>query len=139
MSFFNNRATSALEKEKASARLDAFLSVLYLYPNCLEVEDVDLLAQRESELSLIYKYAGRGFFFTYFIGVAGFYGFRRGTTPFFKDVVMHSVLGVTGTFCAANISEKIAAETHYNSIMIQMSDKYNFTAEEVMDLQRNLN
>ena len=139
MSYWNNRNTSALEKEKASARLDHFLSVLYLYPNCLEVDDVDLLAQREQELSMIYKYAGRGFFFTYYLGAAGFYGFRKGTMPYFKDVMMHGVLGVTGTFCAANLAEKVAAETYYNRIMIQMADKYNFTAEEVMDLQRNLN
>ena len=118
MSYFNNRQSSALEKEKASARLDAFLSVLYLYPNCLEVDDVDLLAQREQELSSIYKYAGRGFFTAYFVGVAGFYGFRKGTMPYFKDVTMHSILGVTGTFCAANLAEKVAAETYYNRVLI---------------------
>ena len=118
MSFWKSSYDSALEREKASARLDHFLSVLYLYPNCLEVEDVDLLLQRELELSKIYKYAGRCFFFAYFIGVAGYYGLRRGTTPYFKDVAMHFVLGVGGTFGAANIAEKIAAEMYYNRIMI---------------------
>ena len=118
MSFWNNRATSAYEKEKASARLDHFLSVLYLYPNCLECDDVDMLAQREQELSRIYKYAGRGFFFTYFIGAGAFFAIRKGTMPYFKDVVMHSVLGVTGTFCTANIAEKVAAETYYNKLLI---------------------
>ena len=130
---------SALEREKAAARLDHFLSVLYLYPNCLDVDDVELLAVREKELSSIYKYAGQGFFCAYFIGVAGYFAFRKGTTPYFKDVAMHGVLGVGGTFLAANMAEKVAAELYYNRIMVQMADKYNFTAEEVMDLQRNLN
>ena len=118
MSFWSRNKLSAVEKEKASARLDHFISVLYLYPNCLAVEDVDLLAQRESELSKIYVYGGRGFFFAYFIGVAGYYGIRRGTLPYFKDVIMHSILGVTGTFGAANMSEKLAAEMYYNQVMI---------------------
>ena len=49
------------------------------------------------------------------------------------------ILGSAGAFTSAYLAEKIAAETYYNQIMIQLSDKYNFTPEEVMDLQRNLN
>ena len=92
--------------------------MLYLYPNCLDVDDVELLAKRETELSSIYKYAGRACFCAYFIGVAGYYGMRKGTTPYFKDVVMHGALGVGGTFLAANLAEKVAAEMYYNRVMI---------------------
>ena len=64
---------------------------------------------------------------------------RMGSLPYFRDVVMHTVLGSTGTYMAGQLSEKVAAEFYYNQVMIQMADKYNFTPEEVMDLQRNLN
>ena len=112
--------------------------MLYLYPNCLDVKDVELLAKREKELTTIYRYAGQGFFCLYYAGVA-FNFFRRGARPYFKDVIMHTVLGVTGTFGSAFVCEKVAAELYYNRVLIEMADKYNFTAEEVMDLQRNLN
>jgi hypothetical protein len=46
---------------------------------------------------------------------------------------------VGGTFVFAKMAEKVASETYYNQILIGLSDKYNFTPEEVMDLQRNLN
>ena len=55
---WNSRKSSAIETEKASQRLDCFLSVLYLFPNCLDVRDMELLVQRENELSKIYKYTG---------------------------------------------------------------------------------
>ena len=58
MSIWENRKVSAIEKEKAAQRLDCFLSVLYLFPNCLDVNDTDLLQKREEELSKIYKYSG---------------------------------------------------------------------------------
>ena len=131
--------SSPLEREKAAARLDHFLSVLYLYPNCLDVDDVELLAQRERELSNIYKMAGRAFFCTYVFGVAAYFGMRKGTMPYFKDIMMQGTLCVAGSFLAANMAEKVSAEMFYNRVMFQMADKYNFTAEEVMDLQRNLN
>ena len=44
-----------------------------------------------------------------------------------------------GTYLSAMLSEKVAAELYYNKLLIQLADKYNFTPEEVMDLQRNLN
>ena len=53
--------------------------------------------------------------------------------------MMHSILCIGGSFCSAYMAEKIASETYYNTVLINMSDKYNFTPEEVMDLQRNLN
>ena len=59
--------------------------------------------------------------------------------PYFKDIVKHTILGVGGTFVFARTAEKIAAEMYYNKVLINLSDKYNFTPEEVMDLQRNLN
>ena len=59
--------------------------------------------------------------------------------PYFREVVKHSILCVGGTFIAGRMAERIAAEMYYNQVMIQLADKYNFTPEEVMDLQRNLN
>jgi precorrin-6x reductase len=59
--------------------------------------------------------------------------------PFFKQIMQHSVMLLGGTMGAALLAEKLAAEFHYNKILIQMSDKYNFTQEEVLDVQRNLN
>ena len=117
MTLWENRKTGALEREKASSRLDCFLSVLYLYPNCLDVKDVELLAKREKELTTIYRYAGQGFFCLYYAGVALSF-WRRGARPFFKDVIMHTVLGVTGTFGSAFICEKVAAELYYNRVLI---------------------
>ena len=49
------------------------------------------------------------------------------------------MLGLFGTFGTGYVCEKVASEMYYNQIMIQMADKYNFTPEEVLDLQRNLN
>jgi len=136
---WDNRKVSAMEKEKASQRLDCFLSVVYLFPNCLDVKDMELMARRESELSTIYKMSGRGFFTAYGLGFLGFYALRKGQMPYMRDVAKHLFLGVGGTFVAARLTEKIAAEMYYNSVLISLADKYNFTPEEVMDLQRNLN
>jgi hypothetical protein len=99
---------------------------------------MDLMAQRERELTKIYSYSGRGFFCLYGLTMAGLC-LRRGTTPYFKDVIKHSILAVGGTFVVAKLSEKVASETYYNKVLINLADKYNFTPEEVMDLQRNLN
>ena len=104
----------------------------------LEPKDMELLARRESELTKIYSYSGKGFITCYALGMAALC-LRRGTLPYFKDVVKHSILSVGGTFVFAKMSEKVASETYYNQILIGLSDKYNFTPEEVMDLQRNLN
>ena len=100
----------------------------------MDPRDVDLLVKRESELTKIYQYTGRGFFLSYIAGVTVYYLFRGRTTPFFKDVVKHSMLAVGGTFAAALTTEKIASEFYYNKVLIQLSDKYNFTPEEVLDL-----
>jgi hypothetical protein len=40
---------------------------------------------------------------------------------------------------AALGAERLSSELYYNKLLIQLSDKYNFTPEEVLDLQRNLN
>ena len=58
---------------------------------------------------------------------------------FFRDFVRHSFLCVGGSFVSAKLTEKVMAETVYNQILIDMANKYNFTPEEVLDLQRNLN
>ena len=139
MSIWDNRKATAMEKERASQRLDCFLSVVYLFPNCLEMQDMDLLARRETELNTIYRYSGQGFLALYALSFAGVCAFRRGSAPYFKDVLKHGVLAIGGTFVAARITEKVAAEMYYNKVMISLADKYNFTPEEVMDLQRNLN
>ena len=136
---WSSRKGSAIETEKASQRLDCFLSVLYLFPNCLDVQDVELLRKREDELSRIFSYAGRGFFLSY-VGLSFFQMFiRKGTTPYFRQFVQHSFLCISGSFASAYLAEKIAAEMVYNQVLIDLSDKYNFSPEEVMDLQRNLN
>jgi len=92
------------------------------------------MARRETELSTIYKMSGRGFFTAYGIGFLGFYALRKGQMPYMRDLVRHSILGVGGTFVAAKLTEKIAAEMYYNKVLITLADKYNFTPEEVMDL-----
>ena len=109
-----NKTSSALEKERAAQRLDCFLSILYLYPNCIDVKDMDLLAKRETELNSIFKYSARGFLGLYFLGFAANFAIRKGTMPYFKDVVMHSILGVFGTFGTGYLCEKVAAEFYYN-------------------------
>ena len=115
---WDNKKTSALEKEKASQRLDCFLSVLYLYPNCLEEKDMELLATRENELSNIYSYTGKGFVALYFAGVFLNFAVRKGSLPYFKDIIQHTILGVGGAFTTAYLTEKIAAEMYYNQVMI---------------------
>ena len=63
----------------------------------------------------------------------------KGRLPFFRTAFKHFTLAGCGTFCAAFAGEKVAAEMYYNKVLISLADKYNFTPEEVMDLQRNLN
>jgi hypothetical protein len=67
------------------------------------------------------------------LGILGYY-FTKGRTPYFKDVMKHGVLAVSGMFGSALLAERLASEMYYNKILIQMADKYNFTPEEVMDL-----
>ena len=133
------RKKTHVQKELAAQRLDCFLSVVYLFPNCLDPNDMELMTKREQELQKIYTYSGRGFFLSYLLGVTAFYALRGKTTPYFRSVVKHTVLCVGGTFAAALGAERLASELYYNKLLIQLSDKYNFTPEEVLDLQRNLN
>ncbi|CDW85346.1 UNKNOWN [Stylonychia lemnae] len=139
MTFWDLRKKSSVEREMAAQRLDCFLSVVYLFPNCLDPNDMDLLAKREKELSKIFKFSGQGFFVSYVLGVCGLYFLRGRGTPYFRNVVKHTILCVGGTFSAAYGGERLAGELYYNKLLIQLSDKYNFTPEEVLDLQRNLN
>ena len=111
---WGNKQQSALDKERAASRLDCFLSILYLYPNCIEVGDMELLAKRETELNMIYKYSARGFLALYLLGVCGYQVIRKGSTPYFRDVIMHGILGVGGAFTIGYFSEKIASELYYN-------------------------
>ena len=117
MSLWDVKKQSAIQRDLAAQRLDCFISVVYLFPNCLDPRDMDLLAKREDELSKIYKYTGRTFFATYVLGVAGYY-FTRGRTPYFKDVAKHSVLSIGGMFGSALLAEKMASEVYYNKLLI---------------------
>jgi hypothetical protein len=123
----------------AAQRLDCFLSVVYLFPNCLDPMDMEYLRKREEELTRIYQYSGRGFFASYVLGAGAYYLWRGKSTPFFRSMVRHSILSIAGTFVVALTAERLASELYYNKLLIQLSDKYNFTPEEVLDLQRNLN
>lgn len=71
---------------------------------------------------------------TYILGVSAFYIFRGRSLPYFRNVVKHTVLCIGGTFSAALFAERLASELYYNKLLIQLSDKYNFTGEEVLDL-----
>ena len=97
------------------------------------------MSRRESELTKIYRYSGYGFFLSYVLGVGAYYVMRGKSAPFFKSMVKHSILSVSGTFVTALGAERLASELYYNKLLIQLSEKYNFTPEEVLDLQRNLN
>jgi hypothetical protein len=100
---------------------------------------MELMRKREDELSKIYKYTGRGFFISYLAGITATYVWRGRGTPYFKNVMKHSILCVGGTFLSALMAERLSSELYYNRVLISMADKYNFTPEEVLDLQRNLN
>lgn len=50
MSFWDIRKQSQYQQEMAAQRLDCFLSVVYLFPNCLDGNDMELLRKREDEL-----------------------------------------------------------------------------------------
>ena len=109
------------------------MSVVYIFPSCIEVRDMDLLSQREKELSKIYRYSGWSF--------AGVYGMcalgsiaMSGRLPYFRKFLTHTTLAMAGTYGSAHVGEWVAAERYYNKLLIQLADKYNFTPEEVMDL-----
>ena len=64
---------------------------------------------------------------------------RRGSMRYMRDFAKLGILSIAGTFAAAELSDQIAVETHYNTVTMQFVEKYNFTSEEVMDLLRKLN
>jgi len=138
MALWENRKQGQVQRDQAAQRLDCFLSVVYLFPTCLEPRDVDLLAQRDRELTMFYRYGGYTFLGGYALAALGS-TIMKGRLPFFRTAFKHTILAGCGTVCAALAVEKVAAEFYYNRLLIQLSDKYNFTPEEVMDLQRNLN
>lgn len=118
MSIWDNKRVTAIEREKASQRLDCFLSVVYLFPNCLDPNDMELLSKRETELTKITQMTGRGFFCLYGLGFIANFAIRRGMMPYFKDVVTHTILMVGGAFVTARLCEKVAAEFYYNRVLI---------------------
>ena len=109
-----------------------------MFPTCLEVRDLELMAKREQELTRCFQLGGYGFLGAYtLLSVANI--IMKGRMPYFRTFTKHFILAGCGTFCSAFVVEKIAAELYYNKILIQMADKYNFTPEEVNDLHKNLN
>ena len=90
------------------------------------------------ELTKIYRYSGWSFLGVYSMCSLASIA-MRGQLPYFRKFLTHSTLALAGTFGSALLGEKIASELYYNKLLIQLADKYNFTPEEVMDLQRNLN
>ena len=86
MSLWNNQRTSQVSRDMAAQRLDCFLSVVVLFPNCLEPKDVELLAQRDNELQKIYKIGGYSFLGMYALG-SFFNCVIKGRMPFFRQVV----------------------------------------------------
>ena len=130
MSYWDIKRKSQYERDLAGQRLDCFLTITYLYPYAVEPEDLELLNKRETELSNIYKYTGWGFFAGYCtLGALNMVRLRR--MPYFRGVVKHGVLSLSGMMGSALLSERMASELWYNKIMIQLADKYNFTPEEV--------
>merc|ERR1712078_508218 len=105
-----------------------------MFPNCLELDDMELLRTREEDLSKIHKFAGQAFLASYLVGFTYVFAIRRGHFPYMKQFVSNIILGTAGTFIAAEVADKVAAELYYNRILMQLVDKYNFTPEEVMDL-----
>lgn len=138
MSVWKDRTHKQTQKEKAAERLDCFLTITYIYPQILKPDDLGLLTQREKELSMISKYATYGFFALYGVRIV-FSVFARGMFPYFRDWIKHGFLGIGGGLAFGLIAEKVACETYYNQVLISLADKYNFTPEEVTDLQRKLN
>ena len=109
-----------------------------MFPSCLEVQDVELLARRDKELTRTFQLGGYGFLGGY-VAVALANIIMKGRMPFFRTFTKHTILAGCGTYCSAMMTEKVAAELYYNKVLIQLADKYNFTPEEVNDLQKNLN
>ena len=138
MSIWKDRAQGQFKRERAAERLDCFLTITYIYPYVLDPSDVELMAMRDKELSLISKYTTYGFFALYGMGL-GYRVLRRGNFPYFRDWVKHSVLLIGCGLGTGMLCEKVAAEMHYNKILVGLADKYNFTPQEVTELQRNLN
>ena len=99
---------------------------------------MELLALRDKELSMIYRWSAYAFLGGYAIASFGNVVMKR-RLPYFRSFMKHSMLATAGTLGTGLLSEKLAAEMYYNRLLISLSDKYNFTPEEVMDLQRNLN
>ena len=81
----------------------------------------------------IFKYSGYTFLGCYALASLGSI-IMKGRLPYFRTFTKHTILAGCGTYGAAMLSEKIAAELYYNKLLIQLADKYNFTPEEVMDL-----
>jgi hypothetical protein len=79
---------------------------------------MEMLSQREHELTKITQITGRGFFTLYGLAFIGNFALRRGTMPYFKDIVKHFTLMVAGAFVVGRASEKIAAEFYYNRVLI---------------------
>uniref|UniRef100_A0A7S3JBU6 Uncharacterized protein n=1 Tax=Euplotes harpa TaxID=151035 RepID=A0A7S3JBU6_9SPIT len=96
------------------------------------------MKMREHELNLISKFTTYTFFTLYGIGLASRV-YRKGTYRYARDWMKHLFLFAGGGIGAGLFAEKLACELHYNKVLYLLADKYNFTPQEVTELQRNLN
>ena len=78
---------------------------------------MDLMAQRDKELTNIFRYGGYSFLGCYGLASIGSI-LMKGRLPFFRTFTKHSILAGCGTYVSAMLSEKIAAEIFYNKLLI---------------------
>lgn len=45
MSFWSYKYKGQVEREKAAERLDCFITIAYIFPNALNLEDLDLMVK----------------------------------------------------------------------------------------------
>jgi hypothetical protein len=43
---------------------------------------------------------------------------KRGTIPYMRDFAIHGVASCFGTFCAAELADKVCAESYYNGVLM---------------------
>jgi hypothetical protein len=107
---------------------------MYLFPHCLDQNDMELIKSKEKELKVINYYSRTGFIVAYIAGMGGYLLTRGRSGISVKNIMKHSILALSGTFLTAISAERLAKEIYYNNVLIQLSNKYNFTPEDLDDL-----
>ena len=112
----------------------------YLFPNCLEEEDLRKYNQRERDLKQIRSQSVNIWLASYGLLNIAYIGMRRKqiSVPIASFFVKHLILNIGGAFVFQKTCEKIAMEYHYNQILEEMAERYNFTESEVQELQRGV-